>query len=119
MAPIATTQNGNGVTHDALKTQNGHANTNNVKLPLTPNGSLDNYERNDLTPCIGREFPTANLVDMMQAPNSDELLTELALTSMGEVCGCSLYLADSMQFPSVAWSGSASKTASRTIYKRS
>lgn len=76
MAPalIDTTQNG-------ATEQNGHANTNKVQLPLKSNGSLAGYDYNDLTPCIGREFPTANLVDMMNAPNADELLTELALTS--------------------------------------
>ena len=34
----------------------------------------------DLTPCIGREFPTADLAEIINAPNSDELLQELALT---------------------------------------
>jgi hypothetical protein len=77
MAPTAIdTQNGSQVPYS-----NGHKNTNTVKLPLDPNGSLDSYNHIDLTPCIGREFPTANLVDMMNAPNSDELLAELALTS--------------------------------------
>ena len=76
MAPalIDNTQNGAAV-------QNGHTNTNKVQLPLKSNGSLARYNYNDLTPNIGREFPTANLVDMINAPNADELLTELALTS--------------------------------------
>jgi hypothetical protein len=30
---------------------------------------------------IGREFPNANLRDFLRAPNSDELLRELAITS--------------------------------------
>ncbi|GIZ46278.1 hypothetical protein CKM354_000941000 [Cercospora kikuchii] len=51
-----------------------------VKLPLINNGSLDNLEQFDVTPVIGTEFPEANLVDMLNAPNADELLTELALT---------------------------------------
>ena len=84
MAPSAVTETQNGYhpSHGDLKAQNGHAYTDpKVKLPLKSNGSLDNYIYTDLTPCIGREFPTANLVEIMQAPNSDELLTELALTS--------------------------------------
>ena len=83
MAPALTTpvENGNGFTHEPLKAQNGHTTSRGAKYPLESNGSLDNYERKDLTPCIGREFPTADLVDMMNAPNSKELLTELALTS--------------------------------------
>ena len=83
MAPSATdsVQNGNGLTHEPLKAQNGHITTNGAKSYLESNRSLDNYEYKDLTPCIGREFPMANLVEMMNAPNAKELLTELALTS--------------------------------------
>lgn len=45
------------------------------------NGSLDKYEHIETTPVIGREYPTVNLVELLQAPNSEELLKELALTS--------------------------------------
>lgn len=48
-------------------------------IPLT--GTLDQFESFDITPVIGREFPKANLVDWLNAPNSDELLRELAVTS--------------------------------------
>ncbi len=75
MAPSAVEQNGG----NHINGKNGHA--SDVKLPMTSNGSLDRYTYVDLTPCIGREFPTANLVDMMNASNSDDLLAELALTS--------------------------------------
>ena len=88
MAPsaVAATENGYSTSQNGLKSQNGHIYTNpKVKLPLESNGSLDDYSHIDLTPCIGREFPTANLVEMMQAPNSDELLAELALTSKDEL----------------------------------
>ncbi|KAK5170624.1 uncharacterized protein LTR77_005213 [Saxophila tyrrhenica] len=80
MAPVAVAQNGTDHSNGYTKPQNGHATT--IELPMKPNGSLDDYKYNDLTPCIGREFPTANLVDMMNAPNSNELIAELALTSM-------------------------------------
>ncbi|TVY18467.1 putative alpha-ketoglutarate-dependent sulfonate dioxygenase [Lachnellula arida] len=43
-------------------------------------GVLSQFESFDTTPIIGREFPNANLVSWLQAPNSDELLRELALT---------------------------------------
>lgn len=86
MAPIATAQNGDVHTNGSTEATNGHA--NGIKLPLQSNGSLDEYNYHDLTPCIGRDFRTANLVDMMNAPNADELLTELAYTisSRGMVC---------------------------------
>jgi len=48
--------------------------------PLTLGGALDNYEHFDVTPIIGREFPTANLVEWLDAPNADELIRDLAIT---------------------------------------
>jgi hypothetical protein len=48
-------------------------------IPLA--GTLDQFESFDITPVIGREFPKANLVDWLNAPNSDELIRELAVTS--------------------------------------
>jgi hypothetical protein len=79
MAPVAVAQDSESRANGTHKEQNGH--TGDVELPMKSNGSLDGYTYNDLTPCIGREFPTANLVDIMNAPNADELLAELALTS--------------------------------------
>ena len=114
MAPTAIdTQNGSQVPYS-----NGHKNTNTVKLPLEPNGSLDSYNHIDLTPCIGREFPTANLVEMMNAPNSDELLAELALTSTNSIYKF-LLMANVLQSLGAALYGSGNKTISPTTYKRS
>jgi len=50
--------------------------------PLKPTGILDQFKSFDVTPVIGKEFPEANLVEWLQSPNSDELLRELAITSM-------------------------------------
>lgn len=44
-------------------------------------GALNSYESFDVTPVIGREFPSANLVEWLDAPNSDELIRDLAITS--------------------------------------
>jgi hypothetical protein len=49
---------------------------------LKSSGILNQFEHIELTPVIGREYPHANLVSWLQAPNSDELLNELALTSI-------------------------------------
>lgn len=49
--------------------------------PLKLSGALDDYESFDVTPVIGREFPKANLVEWLDAENSDELLRDLAITS--------------------------------------
>lgn len=51
------------------------------KEPLQLTGALDKYESFDVTPVIGREFPDANLKEWLEAPNSDELLRDLAITS--------------------------------------
>jgi hypothetical protein len=51
-----------------------------IKAPMKLSGALDKYESKDLTPCIGREFPTTKLVDWLKAPNADELIRDLAIT---------------------------------------
>jgi alpha-ketoglutarate-dependent taurine dioxygenase len=48
--------------------------------PLKLSGALDAYESFDVTPVIGREFPTAKLDEWLAGPNSDELLRDLAIT---------------------------------------
>ena len=52
------------------------------KKPPKLSGMLDRFKSFDVTPVIGREFPTANLKEWLEAPNSDELLRDLAITSM-------------------------------------
>jgi hypothetical protein len=49
--------------------------------PLQLSKALDEYENFDITPIIGREFPKANLSDWLNAPNADELIRDLAITS--------------------------------------
>lgn len=48
--------------------------------PLKLSGALNAYESFDTTPVIGKEFPKASLVEWLNAPNSDELLRDLAIT---------------------------------------
>lgn len=79
MAPIATS---NEDVSANVGEKNGHSNRTK---PLKPTGVLDHYEHFDLTPVIGREFPKVDLVDWLQAPNADELLTELAYTSKSDI----------------------------------
>jgi hypothetical protein len=49
--------------------------------PLKLSGALDKFESFDVTPIIGREFVNVDLVDLLRAPNSDELIRDLAITS--------------------------------------
>jgi hypothetical protein len=49
--------------------------------PLKLSGALEDQKYFDVTPIIGREFPTANVKEWLEAPNSDELIRDLAITS--------------------------------------
>jgi hypothetical protein len=44
-------------------------------------GTLKDVKAFDVTPIIGREFPEASLKEWLEAPNSDELIKDLAITS--------------------------------------
>ena len=69
-------------------TQSGANGTNGVHKksaypePLKPSGKLDEFQWEDATPIIGREYPSVNIVDdLMNASNADELLRDLAIAS--------------------------------------
>lgn len=53
-----------------------------MRAPLQLKGLLRKYKSFRVTPTIGTEFPDANVVEWMKAPNSDDLLRDLAITSM-------------------------------------
>lgn len=63
---------------------NGSLAGNRVPVPLKRSGILDStFKFEDSTPAIGREYPSANIVDdILKASNADELLRDLAITSM-------------------------------------
>ncbi|KAH8687728.1 putative alpha-ketoglutarate-dependent taurine dioxygenase [Tricladium varicosporioides] len=50
------------------------------KEPLKLSGALDHFESFDVTPVIGREFKGVNLAKWLRAPNSDDLIRDLAIT---------------------------------------
>lgn len=52
--------------------------------PLKRSGALDAaFAFDEVTPAIGREYPSARIVeDILGADNADELLRDLAITSM-------------------------------------
>lgn len=52
------------------------------KEALKLSGALDHFESFDVTPVIGREFVGVNLAKWLRAPNSDELIRDLAITSI-------------------------------------
>ncbi|KAM9885198.1 alpha-ketoglutarate-dependent sulfonate dioxygenase 4 [Verticillium dahliae] len=48
--------------------------------PLKLSGALDKYEHIEVTPVIGREYVNVNLAELLRAPNSDDLIRDLAIT---------------------------------------
>lgn len=78
MAPTATENN--PVTEAISNLKLGGSNL--IREPVKPTGALDQYESFDVTPVIGREYKNVDLVEWLRAPNSNELLRELAYTSM-------------------------------------
>ncbi|KAI0130423.1 hypothetical protein BJ170DRAFT_314568 [Xylariales sp. AK1849] len=59
---------------DAPKLETGH------HEPLKLSGALDHFEQFDVTPIIGKEYVNVDLAEWLRAPNSDELLRDLAIT---------------------------------------
>jgi hypothetical protein len=48
--------------------------------PLKLSGALDQFKSFEVTPVIGKEFVDVDLAEWLKAPNSDELLRDLAIT---------------------------------------
>ncbi|KAG9250303.1 alpha-ketoglutarate-dependent sulfonate dioxygenase [Emericellopsis atlantica] len=48
--------------------------------PLKLSGALDKFKYFESTPVIGREYVDANLAEILRAPNSDDLIRDLAIT---------------------------------------
>lgn len=57
-----------------------------LKAPLEYTGSLDIYDYKDLTTVIGREYHGIEIVDLLNASDSDVLIRDLAITSRWPFC---------------------------------
>lgn len=64
----------------SIRGGNARAHTRCTK-PLVYSGSLDSYNHEDVTPVIGREFQGLQVVELLAAHNSDQLIRDLAVTS--------------------------------------
>jgi len=54
--------------------------TKSIRTPLKSSGSLNQFEKVDLTTVIGTEFAKGvQLTDLLNAPNSDDLIRDLAI----------------------------------------
>lgn len=56
--------------------------------PLKLSYILDQFNSFDVTPGLGTEFPDANIVEWMRAPNSDVLIRDLAILSKLSYIAC-------------------------------
>src|SRR4051794_31100643 len=80
MSTIATTTT---VQEQPAITLQAEEPTKQAREPLSPSGALDRFKHEESTPVIGREYADVNLVDdIINAENSDELIRDLAITSM-------------------------------------
>lgn len=82
MAPAATTtipiHSSSSIDNEGISTKK----TASYPVPLKLGNALDGLEWEDTTPVIGREFIGVNIVDdILNAPNADERLRDLAITS--------------------------------------
>ena len=77
MAPVSTND-----TEHSINGSNGHTSgTSKLRRePLKNSGSLSHLEYVDVTPIIGREYPTAKVKDILHASNSEQQLRDLAIT---------------------------------------
>lgn len=64
------------------ETKQQHVLNTSHKEPLKLSGALHHFESFDVTPTIGREFVGVDLEKWLRAPNSDDLIRDLAITSM-------------------------------------
>jgi hypothetical protein len=49
--------------------------------PLEQGPAIDHWKYQDLTRALGREYLDIDLVEVLEAPNADDLLRDLAITS--------------------------------------
>lgn len=71
-----------GLTSDLPVHSGASEKTPSYPEPLKLSGALKDVAFEDTTPVIGREFFNVNIVDdLLNGPNSDEKLRDLAITS--------------------------------------
>lgn len=83
MAPVAVDPVDSHQPLNGKHEANGGTAKSEYRQPLRKVGTLDaNFKFEEVTPVIGREYPTANIVDdLLNAQKADELLRDLAITS--------------------------------------
>ena len=67
-----------------LRLKNGNSVEGLLRTPLKYSGTLDQYQSFDVTSVIGREFPTAQLSEILK---DDAKVRDLAITGMQSPLG--------------------------------
>jgi hypothetical protein len=71
--------------------------------PLRKTGAIDKFAFEETTPVIGREYPDLNIVDdILNSDKADELIRDLAITSVPPRKAFKLSNSNSLQFPNEA-----------------
>lgn len=92
-----------------------------IRAPLKLSGAIDSWKNFEVTPVIGREYADVDLAAVLKAENSDELLRDLAITSMfpkNMISHSELEMLTDFQSPNAASSFSVPKTTLPTISRR-
>jgi hypothetical protein len=72
--PSATNSTSNGTSNNGIPTS-----CPSCPTPLKYSGSLDHFPYFETTPIIGREYPTVKVTDILEAPNSEEMIRDFAI----------------------------------------
>jgi hypothetical protein len=117
---MATTTTTATINPKPVKQVNDNGEAPSHREPLKLSGVLDQYKSFDVTPVIGKEFPDAQLIDWLNAPNSDDLIRDLAITgsSISQLLRVSSKLTY-LQSPNAVSCSSVSKTPSTTTSRKS
>lgn len=91
------------------------------QTPLRPSGALDQFDFEETTPVIGREYFGIDIVnDLLNAPDADDRLRDVAIASKYNLPSPQHAIIDFLpQSPSAASSSSANKTTLQMIFKSS
>jgi hypothetical protein len=79
MVPTAITPEATAATLTSPKSGPASNTGSTYRKPLVSTGSLDSFTSFEVTPTIGREYPTLQLSDVMSSPNRDNLIRDLAI----------------------------------------
>jgi len=72
--PSTTNGASNGTSNHGISTS-----CPSCPVPLKYSGSLDHLPYFEVSPIIGREYPTVKVTDILNAPNADELIRDFAI----------------------------------------